>query len=296
MRKVTTLLASGLVLAFASAAMAVTVDGSYDASYGAAVSSQQVQTQFGDANISLNDYANGSELDDAYARIEGGVLYILLSGNLESNYNKLELFIDSGVGGQNQLRGDNANVDYNGLNRLAGLKFDAAFSPDYYITATGGYDGSGYRMFANYAELLAGGSGTGYYLGSNTATTSGAMSGGTNPNGIEITINNSNAAGVGGGCSAASGGISTGIEFGIPLTALGNPSTGCIKIMAAINGGGHDYFSNQFLGALPAGTCNLGEPSLVDLSSVTGDQYFSICLNAVSARKSTWGAVKSMYR
>ena len=44
---------------------------------------------------------------------------------------------------------------------LAGLKFDAAFSPDYYITFGGGYDGAGYRLFANYAELPAAGSAKG---------------------------------------------------------------------------------------------------------------------------------------
>lgn len=297
MRKATTFLATGLMLALAGSALAVTVDGTLDGTYGAALSVQSTQTQFGDANINLSDYANGSELDAAYGRIEGGVLYLLLAGNLESNFNKLELFFDVAPGGQNTLRNDNANIDFNGLNRLAGMTFDAAFSPDYYITTTGGYDGSGYRMFANYGELLTAGGGAGYYLGSNTATTPGAMAGGTNPNAIEITINNSNSAGVGGGCAAASGaGVSTGIELGIPLTALGSPSTGCIKVFAAINGSGHDYLANQVLGPLPAGTCNLGEPSVVNFDTIAGDQYFQVCLNATSGKKATWGTVKSMYR
>mgnify|MGYP003342310270 CR=1 FL=1 len=82
----------------------------------------------------------------------------------------------------------------------------------------------------------------------------------------------------------------------IPLAALGNPSTGCIKVLAAVNGSGHDYFSNQFAAPLPAGTCNLGEPSLVDLSQIAGDQYFQICLQTVASKKSTWGNVKAMYR
>lgn len=297
MRKATTFLATGLMLALAGSALAVTVDGTLDGTYGAALSVQSTQTQFGDANINLSDYANGSELDAAYGRIEGGVLYLLLAGNLESNFNKLELFFDVAPGGQNTLRNDNANIDFNGLNRLYGMTFDAAFSPDYYITTTGGYDGSGYRMFANYGELLTAGGGAGYYLGSNTATTPGAMAGGTNPNAIEITINNSNSAGVGGGCAAASGaGVSTGIELGIPLTALGSPSTGCIKVFAAINGSSHDFLSNQVLGPLPAGTCNLGDPSYVDFGMIDGEQYFQVCLNATSGKKATWGTVKSMYR
>lgn len=300
MRNATTLLATGLLLAFAGSAMAQTQDGTLDFIYGSSITTQTVDSQFGDANISLIDYANGSELDAAYARVQGGVLYLFLSGNLESNFNKLELFFDTTPGGQNVLRGDNANIDFNGLNRLGGLKFDTAFSPDYYITATGGFDGSGYRMFANYAELLTGGGGAGYFLGSNTAATAGPMGGGTNPNGIEITINNSNAAGVGGGCAAAcapcADGVTTGIELRIPLAAIGAPPGGCIRIFAGINGGGHDFFSNQILGGLPGGTCNLGEPSTLDFSQIGGNQFFSVCNGATPAKRSSWGAVKSLYR
>jgi hypothetical protein len=298
MRNATTFLATGLLLAFAGSALAATVDGTLEGAYGAPLATQATQTQFGDASISLIDYANGSELDAAYGYISGGVLYLFLAGNLESNFNKLELFLDTKAGGQNQMRADNPNVDFNGLNRLAGLKFDAAFSPDYYIGWSGGYDGSGYRLFANYAELLTTGGGVGNYLGSNTAATSGPLSGGTNPDGIEITINNSNAGGVGGGCASPAlfPLVGTGAEYAIPLSALGSPTSGCIKVLAAVNGSGHDYFSNQFAAPLPAGTCNLGDPSFVDLSQIAGDQYFQICLQTVSARKSTWGNVKSLYR
>ena len=296
MKKATTLLATGVLLSLAASAFAVTVDGTADGSYGSAVVTQGTQTGFGNSNISLVDYANGSELDGAYARIEGGVLYLVIAGNVESNFNKLELFLDTKNGGQNVLRGDNANVDFNGLNRMAGLKFDSAFIPDYYITFGGGYDGSGYRLFANQAELLSGGGGAGDYLGSNTAVTAGPLGGGTNPYGIQITINNSNSAGVNDGCGASSGsGVTTGAEFAIPLAAIGNP-TGCFTVFAGINGSGHDYFSNQVLGSLPAGTCNLGEPTLVDFSGIAGNQFFEVCGNAVPTQSKTWGAVKTMYR
>lgn len=297
MRKVTTILATGLMLACAGAAMAVTVDGTLDVTYGPAQHVQSTQTQFGDANINLVDYANGSELDAMYARVESGVLYLFLTGNLESNFNKLELFFDTQAGGQNVLRGDNPDVDFNGLNRLSGLKFDTAFEPDYYITFGGGYDGVGYRLFANYAELLTAGGGAGYYMGSNTAATPGPLGGGTNPNNIEITINNSNSLGVSSGCAAASGdGVQTGIELAIPLTALGSPPGGCIKIFAGVNGGGHDFFSNQIIGSLPPGTCNLGNPTFVDFTTIAGDQYVQVCNGATPAKKASWGTVKSLYR
>ncbi len=297
MRKVTTILATGLMMAFAGAALAVTVDGNLDVTYGPAVAVQTTQTQFGDANINLIDFANGSELDALHARVESGVLYLLITGNLESNFNKLELFFDVAPGGQNVLRGDNPDVDFNGLNRLSGLKFDTAFSPDYYITFGGGYDGVGYRLFANYAELLTAGGGAGYFMGSNVAATPGPLGGGTNPNNIQITINNSNSLGVSPGCGAADGsGVQTGMELAIPLTALGSPTGGCIKIFAGVNGGGHDFFSNQILGSLPAGTCNLGNPTFVDFSAIAGDQFVQVCNGATAAKKSTWGGVKAMYR
>lgn len=296
MKKATTLLATGALLGLAATAFAVTVDGTADGSYGSAVATQGTQTQFGNSNLAVVDYANGSELDAAYARIEGGVLYLHIAGNVESNFNKFELFFDTQNGGQNVLRSDNPNVDFDGLNRMSGLKFDAAFIPDYYITFGGGYDGSSYRLFANYAELLTGGSGAGYYMGSNTAVTSGPLGGGTNPNNIEITINNSNSAGVSDGCGASSGsGVTTGAEFAIPLAAIGNP-TGCFTVFAAINGGGHDFLSNQVLGSLPAGTCNIGEPHVADFSAIAGDQFFQVCGGATPTQSRTWGAVKSMYR
>lgn len=298
MNKATTLLATGMLLSLAASAFAVTVDGTADGSYGIPVVVQGTQTQFGNANIALVDYANGSELDAAYARIEGGVLYLLIAGNLESNYNKLELFFDTKNGGQNPLRADNPNVDFDGLNRMSGLKFDTSFIPDYYVTFGGGYDGgaNAYRLFANYAELLTGGSGPGYYLGTNGAVNGGPLSGGTNPNNIEITINNINVAGVNDGCGPSSGaGVTTGMELAIPLAALGNPS-GCLTVFAAVNGGGHDYFSNQVLGSAPTGTCNIGEPHTADFNAVGGDQFFTVCGGATPTLSKTWGAVKTMYR
>ncbi len=96
------------------------------------------------------DFANGSELDGLYAARSGNRLYLFLSGNLESTFNKIDLFIDCAPGGQNALREDNVDIDFNGLNRMGagpvgnpptqapGLTFDAAFAPDYYLNFTNG--------------------------------------------------------------------------------------------------------------------------------------------------------------
>ncbi len=256
------------VLAACGSAMAQSVDGFLDASYGSALSVQNTQTQFGDSNLGQNRFANGSELDAGYARIANGNLYLFLAGNLESNFNKIEIFIETGAGGQNVLRGDNADVDFNGLNRMAGLRLPTGFNASRYLTASGG--NSPYAMFVNAADLLPGGGGSGGYLGSNDGSGA-ALAGGNNPFGIMAAIDNSNTAGVSGGNgidnSGAGAFVETGMEFAIPLAALGdNLST--LRIVAFINGGGHDFMSNQVLGGIGGGN-NIGEPQRADLSNVT---------------------------
>lgn len=299
MRLATTLLAAGVLLsAHAATSSAAIVDGQLDGSYGPPIVTQTTQTQFGDSNLGAIDAANGSELDVAHGYVSGGVLYLFLGGNLETNFNKLELFIDGIAGGQNKLRGDNPDVDFNGLNRLGddgsgnGLTFDAGFEPDFYITLTNG--GGPTQVFSNFAELLTGGGGSGGYLGQATPG-SGTLSGGTNPFGIELTVDNSNTGGVSSGCDASSGaGVSTGIELAIPLAAIGNP-TGCITVSAMINGSGHDFLANQVLGPLPVGTCNLGEPRAVNFETLAGSQYFTVC-PPVPTTTTSWGKVKTIYR
>ncbi len=300
MKSTTSLLGSGiLLLGLAAPALAITVDGSLDAGYGAALSTQTTQTQFGDATDGLPGQCNGSEMDVAYGTIDGTTLRLFFGMNLESNFNKLEIFIDCIPGGQAKLRGDNPNVDFNGLNRMGddgtgnGLRFDTGFEPDFYVTTTGG--GTPYQLYANYAEILTGGGGIGDYLGQTGPQSDGTLSGG-NDHGIKITIDNRNTAGVSPGCDASSGaGVTTGVELAIPLSQLGN-SLGCFDVCAFVNGSSHDFLSNQVLGPLPPGTCNLGEPRNVDFRQYAGNQHFRVCDNPTLGVPSTWGRVKVMYR
>ncbi len=123
------------------------------------------------------DFANGSELDNFYAKVANGRLYVFIGGNLESNYNNLELFFDvdntSTNGGQAELRSDNVDIDFNGLNRMGiggnsdpnanpnnGLRFDgssdaypSAFVPDYWVR----FGTNGTDMYMNAAVLRANG-------------------------------------------------------------------------------------------------------------------------------------------
>ena len=251
------------------------IDGSWDPGYQI-LAVQNTQTGFGDSNLGMVDYANGSELDVAYGMVHGGWLYLLLAGNLESNFNKLEIFFDTRPGGQNRLRGDNPDVDFNGLNRMGddgsgnGLTFDPDFEADFWVGVTGG--GSPYRLYANYAEL--GSPGLGLYLGNTGAASDGVLVDGSNPFGIRVTINNSNTGGVTGGTGAGNGAdVMTGVELAIPFSALGSPTSGYIKVSAFINGTGHDYLSNQVLAGIGGGG-NLGEPRQVNFGNIPGSQYF----------------------
>jgi uncharacterized protein (TIGR03382 family) len=46
--------------------------------------------------------------------------------------------------------------------------------------------------------------------------------------------------------------------------------------MVGQNNGGHDFWSNQFLGGAPAGTGNLGGPGNKDFTLIDGDQFFNV--------------------
>ena len=98
-----------LVMAATVCGQDIVVDGTADAAYGDARLLQQVQTQFGNADLGEEGFCNGSEIDGLFAVVEGDTLYLLFAGNLESNFNKLEIFFDAIPGeGQNPLLGNNA--------------------------------------------------------------------------------------------------------------------------------------------------------------------------------------------
>ena len=301
-------LAALAIPATPAAGATVIMDGALDATYGPPLSVQTTQADvWGSSNLGLIDFANGSELDLAFGIVADGALHLFFAGNLMAYLNPVEagtihdalvLFVDSKPGGQNQLRADNPNVGLGYLRAMAGLTFDLGFDPDYSLSFNG-YGGPGYAPYilvASSVETPTGGGGAGYYLGQGLAGGPGTLTGGTNPYGVLVTINNSNTAGVGTGCAAASGsGVTTGIEWSIPLAAIGNP-TGCIKVCALVTNGSYDHLPNQVLGPLPPGTCHPGAVWTVNFASIPGSQYFTVCSAPVPAPTSSWGALKTIYR
>ncbi len=187
--------------------VAPTMDGVLDAAiYGAAIAVQGNRTGFGNASAGNAATANGSEMDALYVARDANNLYVFIAGNIESNFNKLELFIDSVEGGQNVVAAGNPDVDFGALNKFVGFTFDAGFTADYYLTFGLGGDTN---FYPNFVDMGSTGAPYGAYLGCNQAGTGsgtiGANCGGDQSIGIQIAINNSNTAGVAGGCPPPAG-------------------------------------------------------------------------------------------
>lgn len=193
------------VTATAIAGASPTIDGVLSAGeYPAALALQTNRTSFGNNTDATPQSANGSEFDGIHAMIRNGSLFIFITGNMETNFNKIELFLDTGAaGGYNQLieSATFPDVDFGSLQNLQGfsgmdrpgpgLKFDAAFSATHYITF--GCGGSPIQHYPNLADLV---NGVGTYLGTvATGSGSGLLDGGNNL-GIEIAVDNSNIGGV----------------------------------------------------------------------------------------------------
>lgn len=282
--------------------------------YGAPRAVQDTPTAFGNATLGHRRIStSGSELDAAFAVIEGDTLYLMLTGNLETGTqgldwpggvpNRLDLFFDTIPGGQNGLRGDNVDVD--GLNRMGyaspsdpGLHFDASFAADFWVSVLNFTEvvatpdprhpqGEAWRARLYYATLPTGGGGDSLYLGQasdllpNVHQDTFALR-----HGVRFGFDNRNTAGVTGtgdpGPNATDApNVTRGIECAIPLSLLGGAGSlgAALRVCAFVNSPAHDYLSNQVLGPLtqpPGGYGNLGEARVTDFAAIPGDQFFTI--------------------
>lgn len=240
------------------------IDGTRDALYGSPVAVQTIQTGFGD---------NASEWNAAFGKVINGKLYLTLTGNLEANFNKLNIFIDSKAGGSTTF----ASSGNDGSNAMDAMEFDAGFEPDYHLIARRGFSQFDLDMailgtsnFSSYNNVF-GGSTSGRGV-------TGTGNGNTQP--IRAAYDGSNTAGIGGDTGAAAdqtaaAAVTTGLELCIDLADLGNPA-GPIKVMLLQTSSDHTFLSNQTLAGLPVGTGNLGSPFGVDFSLLAGPQFFIV--------------------
>lgn len=262
-------------LAASGSAMAQ-VDGSRGpGEYGPAAAVQTVQTGFGD---------NLNELNAAYARIAGGRLHLLLTGNLQANFNKLEIFIDSRAGGQQTLNGAPGNDNSGNMN---GLTFDSGFTADYHLIARRGFNGMHGVFELDFAELGTPNFNTYGNVFGGQDFGAGSTGTGVNASPIDVAYNGSNAGGVTGGSGPADQmaalAVTTGLELSIDLADLGSPA-GEFRVLAFVNNQDHNYASNQFLGGLMAPQGNLGSDGSgnftgvanFNLNNFAGDQWFVV--------------------
>ncbi len=317
-----------ILAASAACAQSPVLDGVLDAAfYGPALAVQDTPTAFGDAtNGNIRFAIGGSELDAAYARVSDGTLFLFFAGNLETggqgvqfpagNMNRLDVFIDSIAGGQSSLRGDNADVDGGGLNRMGhlnpandGLKFDVGVSHDFFLTfhnytiVQDFGPGYGYREIwrgqLQYGTLPSGGGGIALDLGTAADSFPGSYPDSFTLNyGVRLGFRNSNTGGVTGtGAASPSAAdapnVTTGLELAIPVALVDGANGELdseIKITAFVNSSDHGFLSNQALGPMgqtPGGYANLGEPRTNDFAQpyLSGAQYFSATNSYSSSRQ-----------
>ncbi len=248
----------GLILIPISPAnAAVVIDGALGSdSYGGILFFQDTATGFGDNTDNSTNAANGSEIDGVYGVIDGGNLNILVTGNIETNFNRLVLYIDSIAGGQTTLNGGTGG----GFNDYSGLVFDSGFSADFALILNGG--GGPVEYYLDFGVV---GSSSTFLGGSGVGSTTIAGS-----NGINVGIDQSNVSGVTGASIVGANLVTTGMEFAIPLSVIGSP-TGDIRLAGFVAGGG--FLSNQLIGGV-GGAGNLGNSP--DLSSIAGNQFITI--------------------
>ena len=271
-------LVTALVIAISSTSVHAdgTVDGTIGAAYGPAVSVQTVNTQFGDEDGPDGvGGADGGELDAAYLSIIGDRLFIGITGNVETDsFNKLNLFIDSRSGGENILSAlpeyDFANVSTN----LGLVSFAPGFEADFHVfgrAGLGNYEvdfvdrqgGTSTNVLSSFGSaILSGDFGTAIGTIGSTAGTGDGVTGPAAAMPIDFALDNSNIAGVVAGTDAAvtadALAVTTGAEFSIALSDLDAEPGDTITIVVAYSNGDYNFFSNQYLGGLPAGTENLG--------------------------------------
>lgn len=275
-----------IALIAGSAAAQPILDGSLtDSVWGSPLAVQDTATQFGDATGGGQDSAGGSELNAAYGYIDGGILYLGLTGNLEGNFNKMWIFIDAVAGGENTLAGDNVDGGFNEINSL-GYTFDAAFEPDHGIRLEVGGGFLGIRGF----DLI---DNTGGDIWTAGGTGDLPLSTGVGGFGVQTGWDNSNTLGVTG--SDASGALSatTGIEFAIDMAAFFGATPGSVKVMAVISNDNGGFTSNQVLGGV-GGANNLG--GAPNFENIAGDQFFTVIPAPASVALLGLGGVAALRR
>lgn len=257
------------LLAAAGSVQAVVVDGSIAGDgYGAARAVQVNETSFGN---------NKSELNAGYGFIAAGKLHLAITGQIEANFNKLEIFIDAAAGGQSVF----TSAGNDGAGAMDGMVFDTAFTPETHIIVRNGNAGTD-KFDLDFANLLTAAVTSQFdiFPGSLTGINGIVAPGPATLSNIEVGYDNSNILGVGEASpgaadQVAAAAVQTGLELVIDLADLGYVG-GDIRVSAIVNSGDHSFAANQTLGSMPVNADHIGGLNTTDFSGIAGDQFFSI--------------------
>lgn len=227
----------------------------------AALTTQNNVTDLGDNLGELNQLFAYTTPDD--------FLFLGFTGNIVPNGLGLCVLLDTQSGGQNPLDLSGFFPPPYGPEWLTGLELESGFTPDYalYINT---FNGS---VFVDQWTLSPGGI-TSTYRGQGTENDGdGFLNGGTNPNSLEVAVDNTNTAGVTGSATSGAATATTGIELALHFADVNiNGTTGSVKIAAFLletNGS----VSNQWLPGVGGGEPNLGIAP--DMTTFPGDQCIS---------------------
>jgi glycosidase len=212
---------------------------------------------------------NVSEADQLLARVSGDSLFVNITGNLATDGTGLALLLDLAPGGQNVLDTSGFSPPPSGPEYLTGLRLDAGFEPDVMLFVNA-YAGA---IYVDRYDLLTGGGVAKDYIGQGAVGSgNGFLSGGINPGGIQVALDNTNLTGVSDADVANATAATTGFEFYLPLSALGH--TGGDPRLAAFILETSGNVSNQWLPPLPnvAGTLGVAP----DLTIYAGDQFLAM--------------------
>ena len=147
-------------------AASIAIDGSRDAAYPAPQFVQTNETQFGNGTAGATDCpGGGSEIANVSARFVNAdlgdgaqnYLVIFVGGNLECNFNRLNLVIDNGSGTGFNTIPSACLPTADGLAKHIGMKFDAGFSATHFLSYRNG--GTPFGIYSDFAQIFAGGSG-----------------------------------------------------------------------------------------------------------------------------------------
>ena len=222
-----------------------------------------------------------NELDQMVVRDEGDGLVVGLGGNLGDQGFGVALFVDAIAGGQNLLDTTGLTPPPYGPHELTGLRFDVGFEPErlYFVNV---YQG---QLFVDEVLLTTGGGAVKIYRGQSTVDAGvGLLSGGTNPFGMEVALDDRNVGGVGELGVPSDVFVPTGLEYFLPWEDLTWSSTVPSSVgLAAVLIDGSGFTTKQWLPSLPAGSAAPG--TAPDLRGIAGEQHVFVPIagSAVSA-------------